>query len=320
MTGSPRRLMGRGAAGRAVRSLRASTPAYDVQRGLARFSAALAASAVAAEAAQASAASSGATASSASAAATAGATSAVATAPAAAATTGAALLPGAAVQQAVVAATWVKLAAISTLFVGSIGTAVLVSSADAPPERGAQVAAPSVVEPAGAAKQAVGAAKEQRVASADEGDIAPTPAASSPASGSAPSASAPAPRSGPAPGDVKAPAAARSGSAVEAGADPARSASSMASASSPSADSVKAEMEHFAALRRTSDPQAALALAEQGHAKFPRGVFWQEREAIAIASLARVGRTAEARSRARAFIAVHPESLHASSMRELAGE
>lgn len=89
------------------------------------------------------------------------------------------------------------------------------------------------------------------------------------------------------------------------------------SASADPKASVKAEMAHHAALRASlGDPARALQLADEGHAKFPRGVFGQEREIIAIQSLQRLGRTDEAKRRSDAFVAAHPESMYAKSLRE----
>lgn len=79
-------------------------------------------------------------------------------------------------------------------------------------------------------------------------------------------------------------------------------------------------MDQLALVRRATDPGSALALADAGHAMFPRGVFWQEREAIAIASLAQMGRGDDARARARAFLARHPGSLFAEGLRRVAGD
>lgn len=88
-------------------------------------------------------------------------------------------------------------------------------------------------------------------------------------------------------------------------------------ASSSVRPSVKPEMDHLAQVRAAASPAAALALAEEGHARFPGGVFWQEREAIAIDALGRVGRGSAARSRAEAFLARHPESPYAGTLRRL---
>jgi hypothetical protein len=91
-------------------------------------------------------------------------------------------------------------------------------------------------------------------------------------------------------------------------------------APSASGPTVKQEMDQMAEIRKAapSDPARALALAEEGHARFPRSVFWQEREMAAIGALARLGRSGEARERARAFLQRHPESPYAEGLRKLA--
>ena len=71
----------------------------------------------------------------------------------------------------------------------------------------------------------------------------------------------------------------------------------------------------MAKIRATADPAARLALADEGHAQFPHGVFWQEREIIAIGALSSLGRASEAESRARAFVGKHPESPYAESLK-----
>jgi hypothetical protein len=59
-----------------------------------------------------------------------------------------------------------------------------------------------------------------------------------------------------------------------------------------------------------SNPGGALSLADRHRALFPKGNMVQERELIAVSALVALGRTAEARSRAEAFIAAHPQSAH----------
>jgi len=72
---------------------------------------------------------------------------------------------------------------------------------------------------------------------------------------------------------------------------------------------IEPEMKQFAEIRASeADPERALRLAEEGHARFPRGVFWQDRELAAILALVRLGRRDEARVRAAAFLVNHPES------------
>lgn len=67
----------------------------------------------------------------------------------------------------------------------------------------------------------------------------------------------------------------------------------------------------------TSDPAAAVALVDEGHRRFPRGSFYQERESIAILALAQLGRTGEARPRAQRFLDAHPASPYAERLRTL---
>src|SRR6185436_6341045 len=69
-----------------------------------------------------------------------------------------------------------------------------------------------------------------------------------------------------------------------------------------------AETAQLAELRRvaSSDPRRALTLADEGAHQFPNGFFSQEREAIAITSLLRLGRDADARARAERFLARYP--------------
>jgi hypothetical protein len=70
-----------------------------------------------------------------------------------------------------------------------------------------------------------------------------------------------------------------------------------------------------AALR--SDPAAALALAEQHAHSYPHGMFAQEREVLAIEALLRSHARAAAFSRARAFVAGHPDSPYSMRIRAL---
>jgi hypothetical protein len=58
----------------------------------------------------------------------------------------------------------------------------------------------------------------------------------------------------------------------------------------------------------STDPAHALALAREHAQKFPDGMLSQEREAIAIEALARLGRTSEAKARAESFSGSFPAS------------
>jgi hypothetical protein len=85
--------------------------------------------------------------------------------------------------------------------------------------------------------------------------------------------------------------------------------------------SVKDETAHLASMRSAahSDPARALAMAAEGNARFPKGIFGQEREVIAIQSLAALGRRDEARTRAEAFLARHPKSPFGETLRRVTG-
>jgi hypothetical protein len=70
-----------------------------------------------------------------------------------------------------------------------------------------------------------------------------------------------------------------------------------------------------AILQRAQDalrdnPALALALTDLHVARFPGGVFAQEREVIAVSALLGMGRAAEARARATRFLASFPTSAH----------
>lgn len=86
-------------------------------------------------------------------------------------------------------------------------------------------------------------------------------------------------------------------------------------------DALAAEMEHLVRLRALEerDPAQALALAAEGNQRFPAGLFTQEREAIAIGALVRLGRGAEARARAAVFVAAYPRSAFIERIKKLSG-
>ncbi len=92
-------------------------------------------------------------------------------------------------------------------------------------------------------------------------------------------------------------------------------------AAPPSEDLAHAELVHAARLRALSavDPSAALREAAEGDRLFDRGVLGEEREAIAIGALAKLGRTQEVRARAARYLAAHPTGPLAEEVRQLAG-
>jgi len=65
------------------------------------------------------------------------------------------------------------------------------------------------------------------------------------------------------------------------------------------------------------NPQGALERLSEHRERFPSGAFAQEREALYIDALQRVGRTGEARSRARAFLESWPQSPHRARIQRL---
>jgi hypothetical protein len=71
-------------------------------------------------------------------------------------------------------------------------------------------------------------------------------------------------------------------------------------------------------------PERALALTDEHAQRFPSGMLGQEREAIAIEALVKLGREAQAKARARSFVAAHPSSPYRSRIEtaigHLAGE
>jgi len=68
----------------------------------------------------------------------------------------------------------------------------------------------------------------------------------------------------------------------------------------------------------SDDPSSALALAEEHRRRYDSSLLVQEREVIAVAALATLGRRIEARARAERFIRRFPESAHAARVRRLA--
>lgn len=82
------------------------------------------------------------------------------------------------------------------------------------------------------------------------------------------------------------------------------------------------EIQELAEARRllATDPAAALRLVEAGQREFRGGMFAQEREAIAVLSLDRLGRAAAARARGARFLARFPDSAFAERIRRVAGD
>jgi hypothetical protein len=75
----------------------------------------------------------------------------------------------------------------------------------------------------------------------------------------------------------------------------------------------RAPSDEFALLRAarqaiSDHPERALALTNEHARLFPAGMLAQEREAIAVEALVKLGRASQAQARARTFLAAHPDS------------
>jgi hypothetical protein len=62
-------------------------------------------------------------------------------------------------------------------------------------------------------------------------------------------------------------------------------------------------------------PSEALRLTREAAEAFPRGQLVEEREAVAIRALARLGRNEQARTRAQAFLRLYSDGPHADAVR-----
>jgi hypothetical protein len=95
-----------------------------------------------------------------------------------------------------------------------------------------------------------------------------------------------------------------------AGAEPPAAGAESPVAASASPDESEADYLRRAHAQIGSAPGQALAMAEAYPQRYPGGKLGQEREMIAISALAALGRTAEARARAKVFLTLFPESAH----------
>ncbi len=89
----------------------------------------------------------------------------------------------------------------------------------------------------------------------------------------------------------------------------------------PPVDTLQEEMRLIARARRSlaSSPAAALDAAEEHRRRFPGGLFAEEREALAVLSLARLGRQAEAERRGQRFLRSHPAGTFSERVRRAIG-
>jgi hypothetical protein len=69
-----------------------------------------------------------------------------------------------------------------------------------------------------------------------------------------------------------------------------------------------------------SDPAGTLALTDQIASEYPSGQLVEERRALAIRALAKLGRLDEAKSRAADFLADHAKGPHAAAVRRAIGD
>lgn len=94
-----------------------------------------------------------------------------------------------------------------------------------------------------------------------------------------------------------------------------------ASSPSPARSASEREISQLVELRRvaSTDAAAAVELARAGHAEFPRGMLYPEREAILIDALRQSGHPEEARAHAALFVERYPTHTATPRMRNLLG-
>jgi hypothetical protein len=88
-------------------------------------------------------------------------------------------------------------------------------------------------------------------------------------------------------------------------------------AATPAASAANEEIDNFVRARAlsASEPGRSLELVELGNQRFARGLLYEEREALAIDCLLRLGRKQEARVRGDTFLRDHSESPLAEKVR-----
>lgn len=95
-----------------------------------------------------------------------------------------------------------------------------------------------------------------------------------------------------------------------------------ASAPAAGAGDARREIAQLAEVRRAFEDgeyAAALALADAGNRRFPGGLLYEEREAMAVRSLVELDRTADARKRGERYLARFPSGPHAARVRKAIG-
>ena len=66
-----------------------------------------------------------------------------------------------------------------------------------------------------------------------------------------------------------------------------------------------------------TDASGALKLLEEARSEFPRGILREERKALTILSLDKLGRSAQARASAKRFLEQHGEGPYAAAVRQV---
>lgn len=88
-------------------------------------------------------------------------------------------------------------------------------------------------------------------------------------------------------------------------------------AETPSVEDVRAEASLVDRAKRSlaSAPSMALELTDEAKRDFPNGMLVEEREAIAVQALAKLGRTEQAKQRGERFLSRYARGAHASAVR-----
>jgi hypothetical protein len=96
-----------------------------------------------------------------------------------------------------------------------------------------------------------------------------------------------------------------------------------APAAAPAPPNAREESQLISSARtalRGGDAAGALQLLDRVERRYPRGVLVQEREALRVEALAALGRTAEARAHADAFVRAYPKSPHLARVKSCTAE
>jgi hypothetical protein len=99
----------------------------------------------------------------------------------------------------------------------------------------------------------------------------------------------------------------------------ARPSATLSKSSKPTAPPSEIELLHRAQIALQARPREAFQLTQEHRRFYPEGEFAQERDALAIQALLRVGDTEKARDLAASFIRAYPSSPHAHRFREAMG-